>query len=174
MYLRHSPAWQMSQPGEKLNRVSTHKSSLEKTLSEIVDGLDVTIFFRHERRVAIEDRQCRRCRGATKMLVPSRMTAKQVTSQKDSLRHLRFVELSNRAFTETLICCPPQPTPAEWGSFLFIQDDATSLEGRDAHVSPYGANPSMRPPVMMSHAITLRGLSEYIAARRSSNSTAAF
>ena len=76
MYLRRSPAWEMSQPGEKLNRVSTHKSGLKKTLSKIVDGLDVTIFFRLERRVAIEDRQRRRCGGATEMLIPSRRTTK--------------------------------------------------------------------------------------------------
>jgi hypothetical protein len=95
MYLRHSPTWEMSQPGEKLNRVSTHKSGLKKTLSKIVDGLDVTILFRLERRVAIKDRQCGRCRGATKMLIPSRGTTKQVTSQNDSFRRLRLEELSN-------------------------------------------------------------------------------
>ena len=95
MYLRHSPAWEMSQPGEKLNRVSTHESGLKKTVSKIIDGLDVTILFRLERRVAIEDRQCGRCRGATKMLIPSRGTTKQVTSQKDSFRRLRLEELSD-------------------------------------------------------------------------------
>lgn len=113
MCLRHSPAWEMSQPGEKLNRMSTHKSGLKNTVSKIVDGLDVTILFRLERRVAIENRQYRRCRGATKMLIPLRRTAKQVTSQKDSFRRLRLEELSNRAFTESLICCPAQPTPTE-------------------------------------------------------------
>ena len=121
MYLRRSPAWDMSQPGEKLNRVGTHKSGLQETVGKIVDGLDVTILFRLERRVAIEDRQRRRCRGATKMLIPLGGTTKQVTSQDDSFRRLRLEELSNRAFTESLIYCPAQPTPTEWRRFLFIQ-----------------------------------------------------
>ena len=57
MYLRHSPAWDMPQPGEKLNRVSTHKSGLKKTLSKVVDGLDFRILFRLDRRKAIEYRK---------------------------------------------------------------------------------------------------------------------
>ena len=59
MYLRHSPAWDMSQPGENLNRVSAHKGGLKKTLSKVVDGLNVTIVFRLDRREAIEDRKGR-------------------------------------------------------------------------------------------------------------------
>jgi len=94
-YLQNSPAWEMSQPGEKLNRVSTHKSGLKETVSKVVDGLDVTILFRLERRIAIEDRQCHRRRGATKMLIPSRGTTKQVTGQKDSFCRLGLEEVSN-------------------------------------------------------------------------------
>ena len=56
---RHSPAREMSQPGQKLNQVSAHKSGLKKTLAKIVYGRDDTILFRPNCRVAIEGRQSR-------------------------------------------------------------------------------------------------------------------
>ena len=46
------------------------------------------------------------------------------------------------------------------------------MRGR-AYVSPYRANAKTRPPLMMSDATMLRGLSEYIAARRSRSATPA-
>jgi hypothetical protein len=85
----------MSQPGKKLNQVSTHKGSLEKTLGKIVNGIDDRIFFRLKCRVAVEDRQSHRCRSATEMLIPSRGTGKQVIGQKESFRHLRLKERFN-------------------------------------------------------------------------------
>jgi hypothetical protein len=122
MYLGHSPAGDMSQPGEKLNRVSTHYSSLKKALAKITNGLDDRIFFRSDCRVAIEDSQSCRCRSTTKMLIPSRRTDKHVSSQKDGLLRLHLVELFNRAFTKPLISCPAQPTPTRQ-AIPFISGD---------------------------------------------------
>ena len=128
------------------------------------------ILFRPKCRVAIHDRQNQRCRSTTKMLIPSRRTDKQVTSQKDSFRDLCLVERFHRAFSEPLISSPAHPTPTKV-MFSFIQGG--TREG-GAYVSPNGANPIMRPRVMISHTITFLGLSKYIAPRRSSNSMAAF
>src|SRR6266403_3607375 len=109
----------MSQPGEKLDQVSTHNNGLKKTFGKIVNRLDVMIFFRLKCRIAIEDGEGHRCSSATKMLIPSSRTIKQATSLKDRFRHLRLIEPFNCTFTQNLIGRHTQPTPAK--SVFFIQ-----------------------------------------------------
>ena len=133
----YSPAREMSQPVEKLNQMSTHNSSLKETVGQIVNGIDNVILFGLKCRVAVEDRQNRRCRGTTKMLFPSRGTDEQVTSLNDSFPHLRLVEPLDCAFTEPLIGSPTQPTPSkEMKRFLSFEGVSRRKKGRGAHVSP--------------------------------------
>ena len=96
-----------------MNQASTHKSSLKKTIGEVFDSHENVILFGPECRVAVEDRQNQRCRSTMKMLIPSRGTDKQVTSQKDGFCDLRLVEPFDRAFTESFIGSPAHPTPTE-------------------------------------------------------------
>jgi hypothetical protein len=99
------------------------------------------------------------------MLIASRGTGKQVTSQNDRFRHLCLVERFDYCKLLLNSSLAALRKRRQLKKVSSIQGGASSQEGRGTYVSPYGENPKKRPPVMMSQTITLRGRSEYIAER---------
>ena len=106
-----SPARDMSHPREKLDPVSTWKSSVGDTIGKVIDNIDGVIFFRCNWREAIDNGNNSRCCSPSKVVVPLRGLCETVTSKDDSFRRLFLVNLFDCAFAESIIGCLAHPAP---------------------------------------------------------------
>jgi len=79
-------------PGEELHPVSAWISSPSDTIGEVVDLLYGDIFFRGDRRAAVDNGKNHRCRGAAKMPVPLCGLNEAVADEEDGLRRLPLVK----------------------------------------------------------------------------------